>query len=245
MGLIKNRWATDKLDALLYANYQGNWDDRLFRQHIELHASADDIVLDLGAGAGIVESMNVRGKFKKVCGVDPDPRVVDNPYLDDGRVGVGESIPWEDESFDVVFADNVLEHLDDPTTVFREVARVLKPGGRFLAKTPNYHHYVARIASVTPTAVHKRVAAMRGRAFEDTFPTRYKANTRKDIAHHGQAAGLELRSVELIEGRPEYLRPWWPAYLAGAAYERAVNASRRLSRFRVVLIATLDKPGRG
>ena len=51
------------------------------------------------------------------------------PYLDEGRDGVGESIPYPDASFDLVFADNVLDHLPDPARVFAEVARVLR-GGR-------------------------------------------------------------------------------------------------------------------
>ena len=81
--------------------------------------------------------MNFRGHARRLCGIDPDPRVAANPYLDEGQVGVGESIPYPDASFDVVFADNVLEHLPDPAAVFAAVTRVLRPGGVFLGKTPN------------------------------------------------------------------------------------------------------------
>ncbi|MEY6432338.1 PIN domain-containing protein [Thioalkalicoccus limnaeus] len=54
---------------------------------------------------------------RHLCGIDPDPRVVDKPYLDEGRVGVGEAIP------DPEFADNASVHLPDPAPVFAEVAR--------------------------------------------------------------------------------------------------------------------------
>ena len=50
--------------------------------------------------------MNFKAHAKRVCGLDPDPRVVDNPYLHEAKVGLGERIPWPDGTFDVI-ADNV------------------------------------------------------------------------------------------------------------------------------------------
>jgi SAM-dependent methyltransferase len=46
-----------------------------------------------------------------------------------------ESIPVEDESFDVVLCTQVLEHVDDPAAAVRELHRVVAPGGRVLAST--------------------------------------------------------------------------------------------------------------
>ncbi len=174
--------------------------------------------------------------------MDPDPRVADNPHLDEGREGVGESIPYPDASFDVVVSDNVFEHLDNPLAVFREVHRVLRPGGVLLAKTPNRWHYVAIGASITPHSFHRKFNAARGRAAVDTFPTRYRANSRGQLAPLARAAGFELVSVDFFEGRPEYLRRWGALYLLGAAYEWLVNSTRLLAPVRVVLIAKLRKP---
>jgi ubiquinone/menaquinone biosynthesis C-methylase UbiE len=92
--------------------------------------------------------MNFRGLVARVCGIDPDPRVGANPYLDEGKVAVGEDIPYPDTNFDIVFADNVLEHLQNPSLVFQEVARILKPGGLFLVKTPNKLHYMPLMACI-------------------------------------------------------------------------------------------------
>ena len=230
------------LDRGRYRAFETRWDDRLLRAAVLREIGPDKDLLDLGAGAGIVPEMNFKGHARRVCGVDPDPRVAANPNLDDGREGIGESIPYADASFDVVVSDNVLEHLDDPVSVFREVRRVLRPGGVFLAKTPNRWHYVALGASITPHSFHRKFNEARGRASVDTFPTRYRANSRGQLARITRDAGLELVSVDFFEGRPEYLRRWGALYLLGAAYEWIVNSTRLLAPVRVVLIAKLRKP---
>jgi SAM-dependent methyltransferase len=229
------------LDKKLYPSYISNWDDRLFRERILDYLQSDSVVLDLGAGAGIVSQMNFRGLPMQMCGVDLDPRVVDNPMLDEGRVASATGIPYEDNRFDVVFSDNVLEHLEEPLQVFREVNRVLKPGGVFLFKTPNKYHYMPVIARLTPHVFHQYINRLRGRAEVDTFPTRYRANSRDDVIQLATAADMLVEQIELIEGRPEYMRMTWLSYLAGMAYERMVNASELFAMFRILLVGILRK----
>jgi SAM-dependent methyltransferase len=126
--------------------------------------------------------------------------------------------------------------------VFGEVARVLRPGGRFLVKTPNRRHYVPLVARLTPHAFHRRFNRMRGRGGADTFPTRYRVNTPGALRRSAARAGLEVERVRLCEARPEYLRFHPLAYAAGWGWERAVNALPGLAAFRVLLVARLRKP---
>jgi SAM-dependent methyltransferase len=232
------RW----FDSKLYRSFESNWDDKLLRSAILSRLKPEFHVLDLGAGAGIVADMNFRNLVARMYGVDPDPRVEANPYLDEGRVGTGEHLPYGNEMFDVVFADNVVEHLADPAAVFTEVARVLKGGGLFVFKTPNRRHYMASIARLTPHRFHQAYNKMRGRAAGDTFPTRYLANTRPDVERVAKESGLVVESIEFIEGRPEYLRPFAFTYILGWGYERMVNISSLFEPFRIILIASLRKP---
>jgi SAM-dependent methyltransferase len=230
-----------RLDKALYPGFERNWDDALFREVVLSHLGPDKDALDLGAGAGIVSQMNFRGHARRVCGVDLDSRVTANPYLDEGRVGDVAQLPYAHGTFDLAFADNVLEHLEFPDRVFSEVHRVLKPGGVFLFKTPNKWHYMPTISRLTPHRFHQWVNRWRGRAAVDTFPTHYLANSQGDVRRVAGRTGFSVERLSLIEGRPEYLRPWWPTYLAGAAYERLVNSASMFSNFRILLIGELRK----
>jgi SAM-dependent methyltransferase len=232
---------TQWIDHVWYPSYQRNWDDEFFRQRIMKRLSPAMEILDLGAGAGIVEQMNFRGKASRVCGVDLDPRVETNAYLDEGLVSDAGAIPYADESFDLVFCDNVFEHLDQPLSTFKEVARVLKPGGFFMFKTPNKWHYMPIIARLTPHGFHQFVNRLRGRAEVDTFPTRYRVNTKTDVERFAQFAGFDVEQIVCIEGRPEYLRMTAPTYLLGMLYERIVNMTERFAPFRILLVGTLRK----
>ena len=51
---------------------------------------------------------------------------------------VGENLPFPDNTFDVVFSFNVLEHVQDPGRVLAEAVRTLKPGGTGFILVPNY-----------------------------------------------------------------------------------------------------------
>ena len=171
----------------------------------------------------------------------PDAIVLENPHLDERKVGSGESIPFGNATFDLVFANNVLEHLPEPNHVFREVHRVLKPGGMFVIKTPNQFHYVAIFAHLSPLRLHKWVNRLRGRSESDTYPTKYRANSSAALRRLGAGTGFKVVEMNFIEGRPEYLRLFWPAYLVGVLYERLVNSIPSLSRFGVVIVAVFAK----
>lgn len=230
-----------KMDHRFYPTVSRNWDDQIFAERIRSILTPDTNVLDLGAGAGIVAAMNFRGEARKICGIDLDSRVIENPFLDEGRVCDADSIPYPNDSFDLIFSDNVFEHLERPELVLREAARVLKPGGRLLFKTPNRRHYMPLIARMTPHRFHQFVNRLRGRAEADTFPTFYRANTPHAVRSLANRTGFLVRRVELIESRPEYLRINALSYLFGIAYERLVNRFAGLTMFRILLLADLQK----
>ena len=132
--------------------------------------------------------------------------------------------------------------MPQPEKVFAEVYRLLRPGGIFLAKTPNQWHYMPVIARLTPHRFHQWINKWRGRAGEDVYPTRYQANSARDVEKLARVVGLEVNRLDLIEGRPEYLRMSFLTYIPGLLYERLVNRFGFLARFRILLIVELRKP---
>jgi SAM-dependent methyltransferase len=152
-----------------------------------LHSEA--VVVDLGAGRGawyhleqnplIRKIRDIKPHVKALIGVDVDPAVMTNPTTTENRVMEGDRIPLDDGSADVIFADYVIEHIDDPDAFKAEIDRVLKPGGVFCARTPHAFSYVALVARMVPNARHASLlkGAQPHRQDVDVFPTRYKMNT--------------------------------------------------------------------
>jgi SAM-dependent methyltransferase len=231
------------IDQRFYANYGDGWTSRDYRAFVSRHLTERDVLLDYGAGRGAEPLHGFRGLVARTAGVDIDDAVLENPHLDEAKVmAMNAPIPYPDGTFDVVVSANVLEHVEDPRSVFMEIRRVLRPGGLFLFKTPNKHHYVPTVARLTPHPFHLWVNRRRGVPDCDTFPTVYHANTPGTIRRLSRESGFEVESLETIEGRPEYLRAFLPLYPLGILYERTVNAIPALAPFRVVMLGALRKP---
>ncbi len=91
-------------------------------------------VLDLGSGPGNVAEV-FAGCGAEVTGVDFSPQMVkvaQNRYPNiPFKVANGEQLPFDDGTFDAVVCNYVVHHFAQPEVVFREISRVLKPGGHF------------------------------------------------------------------------------------------------------------------
>lgn len=138
--LVRNcYWGEDRLEA---AERFLNSGEFVAVQRLLGHRHRGRAVLDLGSGTGIASYAFAKAGASMVYALEPDPSDVvgraatllltrDLPVRP--LEGFGESIPLDDATVDVVYARAVLHHANDLSRLISECARVLVPGGLFLA----------------------------------------------------------------------------------------------------------------
>jgi len=233
-------WRKEELRKRFYpAEFRGMY--QRFEATLRVAIPPNALVLDAGCGSGRIFRYRLAAGCR-VVGADIGTELRDNPNLADRARGDLQRLPFADASFDAVLASHVMEHLPRPELALAEVARVLKPGGRFLLLTPNRFHYVPLLAGLLPHRLHVAFNRWRGVPERDVFPTLYRANTAGRLRRLFEGAGLTGERLERIETEPEYLAFHPLAYMLGVGYERLVNRVGFLAPLRVAIIATARKP---
>jgi 2-polyprenyl-3-methyl-5-hydroxy-6-metoxy-1,4-benzoquinol methylase len=134
-----------------------------------------------------------------LAGVDVDPRIAEHPLLTYRVAALGGALPFRDQSFDLITANMVVEHIEQPEKFLADMFRVLRPGGRFLFHTPNFLFWMTFVAYLTPDAVKKPIIwRLEQRRAEDVFPTRYTLNTPWRIERLARGAGFEVEEIVMV-----------------------------------------------
>ena len=169
-------------------------------------------VLDLGAGraAWFEDECKYRrdlrflkGKVKEVIACDVDKEVLSNKTADKILLMKNNIIPAENECFDLVIADFVLEHIENVPGFIDEINRVLKPGGWFSARTPHEFNLVAIFARIIKNKYHAKFLnfIQPDRKEKDIFPTYYRLNTLRKIS---KLFPHYLNKSFIYRGEPSY-----------------------------------------
>ncbi len=211
-----------------YARLKPGWAPAtaVYQQRVAAALSKGNCVLDLGCGrGGIVERLADSGAW---LGVDPDIQSLQQHRSATLARGCAqsESLPFAAQTFDMIVASWVLEHLDHPRATFGEIGRLLRPGGSFFFLTPNARHPLSRLNAIIARMqpLHQQfISTLYERSPADTFPVTYRANTIRSIEYMAIGAGLQLVEIALIDD-PAYLAlgPW--ALLPAVALEMILPA---------------------
>jgi SAM-dependent methyltransferase len=153
----------------------------------------------------------------------------------------GEQLPFSDQAFDIACCRSVLEHVENPGALFKEVHRVLRPGGAFVFVTPNRWDYVSVASSMVPNRWHPTlIQLVTGRKEEKTFPTLYRANTLGTLRTLAKNAGLRVEALGLYRQHPHYLRRNIALYVLGVTFEQLVQ--RPVPALRPWILGVLQRP---
>jgi 2-polyprenyl-3-methyl-5-hydroxy-6-metoxy-1,4-benzoquinol methylase len=150
-------------------------------------------VLDLGCRDGALTQAYLDGN--EVVGVDADQEAL----AEAARLGIethwadlDQPLDLDEQSFDVVVAGELLEHLRDPRRLVAEAGRVLRPGGTFIASVPNAYR------------LKRRLFFLLGRPPDDD-PTHLQMFSPADV--RALLDGLEHPELHFVAGRLVPLHP--------------------------------------
>ena len=180
-----------------------------YRFHMLLAAiplGAGSRVLEIGSNPGLFTEALVRAGYR-VSGTDLFPEHRADLWR---RLGVEmrrwnidtEPAPYPEESFDIVFFSEVIEHLaNPPVDALATIGRLLKPGGRLILSTPNQFYLKSRLRTLGD------IVLMRPFEHDDEFRT--WAGLKAEARYYSHSRLFSMRQLE------------WMLHQAGFVIERA------------------------
>ena len=175
------------------------------RRALRANAVHGGLLVDIGAGTGRLWSV-VRDLFADYCGVD----AVRYPAFPDAcrfvEADVGARLPLPDGCAAVAAAVEVIEHVENPRALVRELTRICAPGGWIVATTPNQLSWL----SLGTLLLKQRFSA-----FQDVhYPAHLSALLEVDLLRIAGECGLESAQTSFSEtGRMPGTARHWPAVL--------------------------------
>lgn len=187
--------------------------------------------LDVGCGdGGFLAELDRAGDLAargwELHGVDYSAAAIgharDRPYTFE-QCNIEEAIPYGDDSFDIVTAGEVIEHVYNPDHLLAEMKRILRPGGRVVLTTPNLHAWYNRV--LFPAGIQ---------------PIFYETSTKSTLIGAGplakfKAAETPVGHIRLLHRRAlvdllesEGLRP---LAIRGSIFKRLTGPLGRVDRF--------------
>lgn len=174
---------------------------RLLREYLDLSRDvADRAVLEVGCGRGELSRWLASQPLapRRMVAADFAGSAVRKGADRARDQGIG-GIEWEvaditrlphaDGTFETILSCETVEHVPDPERAFRELARVLKPGGRLFLTTPNY---------LSTTGLYRVYCRLRGRVYREAGQPVNNVMTLPWTRSLARRAGLRVLTADAI-----------------------------------------------
>lgn len=212
-----------------------------FYNLVDKYVQKSEYVLDAGCGDGSIFKYDFRHNARVLVGIDIRNDLADNRQIHYASQASVQRIPFKDNTFDLVFSRFVLEHLKYPGDAFSELSRVLKPDGILIVIVPNNYHYFAIAGQIIPHRIQAKIAGWVNYKEADTFPTYYRANTKRRLIQLGADNGLMYTIIRFIEPAPWFMGFSPITLIPAILYERLVNKFDVLGSIRANIILIYRK----
>jgi len=207
-----------------------------------------EVWLELGCGHQLLSPWRLEQekalikKAKIVVGVDLDSgalqthRTISNLVCEDIT-----KMSFEDSYFSLVSSNMVIEHVEHPEALLKEVFRVLQPGGRFIFHTPNANSLFVKLARITPESLKKPlIYLLENRHPDDVYPTYYRLNRFEDIERLAVNTGFKVGRIRFLVS-PPITASIPPLAFFELLFIRFLM-TKPMRKNRTTLIAVLEKP---
>ena len=201
-------------------------------------------ILDIGCGSGIAQLPNLQHEISAVAGeywaVEPDPDIEVVPVFRQTWRTTFEEAAIPTASIDIAYCYMVLEHIVNPVAFLGQLARILSPGGVFLAVTINAESIFGRLSRWTHQVrlQDKIVQVLRGKKSADSYhyPAVYRLNSNRQFQSIVAEQLLPMNHVEVSYLERGEMNPYLRGLLTPCQSVFNWYVRRRPNRYTSLLI---------
>jgi len=233
--VISTEKLRDKLFRLEDYPYQ------IYEREIASVLNNVDTILDAGCGRNAPLLRKFCGKARMMIGVDLEEWSVKLPGVRFIKCDIS-NMSLKDKSVDLIISRSVLEHVKHPIFVYKELNRILKPGGSFIFLVPNLGHYASIISMLIPNRHHATIlSSIESKRENEVFPVYYKSNTYSSVKKLSELAGFEITDFQYLSQYPYYFMFNPFLFLIASIYVQIINRFRCFGFLRGCILAHLTK----